>query len=96
MSDLLSQAEIQSALDSLAGWSYQEQSLQKTFVFQNFREAISFIVRLGFEAEALNHHPELKNVYNKVEIRLTTHDAGNQVTAKDLQLARQIEDFSWV
>ncbi len=68
----------------------------KTFVFGSFREALSFMVRVGFEAEALNHHPEWSNVYNRVVIRLTTHDAGNKVTTSDLELARRIEGISWV
>ena len=68
----------------------------KTFVFGSFREALSFMVRVGFEAEALNHHPEWGHVYNRVVIRLTTHDAGNKVTTSDLELARRIEGISWV
>lgn len=68
----------------------------KTFVFGSFREALSFMVRVGFEAEALNHHPEWSNVYNRVVIRLTTHDAGNKVTTSDLELVRRIEGISWV
>ena len=68
----------------------------KTFVFGSFREALSFMVRVGFEAEALNHHPEWSNVYNRVVIRLTTHAAGNKVTTSDLELARRIEGISWV
>ncbi|MGV3523849.1 MAG: 4a-hydroxytetrahydrobiopterin dehydratase [Candidatus Sericytochromatia bacterium] len=96
MSHALSSAEIETALQQLPGWTYTEQALQKQFVCENFREAISFIVRLSFHAEELNHHPELKNVYNQVDIRLTTHDAGNQVTAKDLELAQAIEGFNWI
>jgi len=95
MSTRLSSAEIQTALAKLPGWSYADQALHKQFTFEHFREAISFIVRLSFEAEALNHHPELHNVYNRVELKLTTHDAGNQVTALDLELATAIENFNW-
>lgn len=95
MSHALSPAEIETALQQLPGWTYTEQALQKQFACENFREAISFIVRLSFHAEELNHHPELKNVYNTVAIRLTTHDAGNQVTAKDVALAQAIEGFNW-
>lgn len=95
MSHALSSAEIESALKKLPGWTYTEQALHKQFVCENFREAISFIVRLSFHAEELNHHPELKNTYNTVDIRLTTHDAGNQVTAHDVALAQAIEGFNW-
>lgn len=96
MSNPLNPQEIQAALKTLPGWHYQSDCLSKEFHFQNFREAISFIVRLSFHAEALNHHPEIRNVYHRVEIRLTTHDVGNQVTQKDLQLAQEIESFNWL
>lgn len=92
----LTETEIQAALSQFQGWHYADQQFYKRFEFQNFREAISFIVRLSFEAEALNHHPALSNVYQTVEIRLTTHDAGNQVTDKDLALMRAIEGFNWL
>lgn len=95
MSTPLNPSEIESALKELPDWQYADHALQKEFRFGNFREAISFIVRLSFYAEEFNHHPELFNVYNQVRLKLTTHDAGNQVTAKDLQLAKAIEDFAW-
>lgn len=50
------------------------------------------MVRAGFEAEAVNHHPEWTNVYNRVSVRLTTHDAGGRVTDKDVDLARRFDD----
>jgi len=96
MNTPLTEAEIQTALSQFPGWHYENQAFSKRFQFQNFREAISFIVRLSFEAEALDHHPELKNVYNTVDMRLTTHDAGNQVTGKDLALIAAIEGFNWL
>lgn len=96
MNSPLTETQIQTALSQFPGWSYENQAFSKRFQFQNFREAISFIVRLSFEAEALNHHPELKNVYHTVEMRLTTHDAGNQVTGKDLALIEAIEGFNWL
>jgi 4a-hydroxytetrahydrobiopterin dehydratase len=54
------------------------------------------MVRVGFEAEAMNHHPDWTNVYNRVAIRLNTHDAGGKVTAKDVTLAQKIESLAWV
>jgi 4a-hydroxytetrahydrobiopterin dehydratase len=92
----LSSTTIDNALDDLKGWDYTEGSLQKTFTFGSFREAVSFIVRLAFEAEALNHHPELFNVYNRVSITLRTHDAGDKVTELDLTLARTIDRIAWI
>lgn len=96
MSSPLAPETIAEALQQLPGWSYHTHSLHKRFQFLNFREAISFLVRLSFEAEALNHHPEIHNVYDTVTLTLTTHDAGNQVTDLDLRLAQAIEDFNWL
>ena len=92
----LSTQEIQAALGRLAGWAFERDALAKTYEFGSFREAISFMVRAGFEAEAMNHHPEWTNVYNRVEVRLATHDAGGKVTAKDVELAKRLQKISWV
>ena len=92
----LKAAEIRAALGDLPGWTFQRNALAKTFTFGSFREAMSFMVRAGFEAEAMDHHPDWTNVYNRVAIRLSTHDAGGKVTAKDLALARKIQAVSWV
>ncbi|HEX7010536.1 MAG TPA: 4a-hydroxytetrahydrobiopterin dehydratase [Phycisphaeraceae bacterium] len=96
MSTPLSDAQIQDALKSLPGWRYEEGKLKRRFQFGGFKEAVSFIVRLAFEAERLNHHPELRNIYNRVEIALSTHDAGGRVTARDVELAKAIESFNWL
>jgi len=92
----LTPAEITTALGGLPGWTCADDALVKEFKFGTFREALSFMVRVGFEAEALDHHPEWTNVYNRVAIRLNTHDAGGKVTAKDVALARKIQGLSWV
>jgi 4a-hydroxytetrahydrobiopterin dehydratase len=92
----LTAAKITAALDALPGWSLKRDALVKTFTFGNFREALGFMVRVGFEAEGMDHHPEWTNVYNRVAIRLNTHDAGGKVTAKDCELARKIQAVSWV
>lgn len=94
--DPLSADAIDEALTALDGWRYDDDKLKKTFTFSDFRAAISFIVRLSFYAEEMNHHPELENVYNTVSIALTTHDADGQVTQLDVDLAEKIEGFSWV
>ncbi len=83
-------------LELLPGWVHEDDQLRKSFEFKDFRAAISFIVRLAFHAEEMNHHPNLTNVYNRVDIALTTHDAGDRVTEKDVELARAVEGFSWV
>jgi 4a-hydroxytetrahydrobiopterin dehydratase len=96
MSEPLSANDIESALADLPGWSHGDGKLSKTYEFNSFREAMGFIVRVGFEAEAANHHPELFNVYATVKIDLSTHDSGNQVTQKDADLAGEIERIAWV
>jgi 4a-hydroxytetrahydrobiopterin dehydratase len=72
-------------------WIEKENALTKAFVFVDFSEAFAFMVRVAIVAEKLNHHPWWSNVYNRVEFRLQTHDAGNRVTEKDLKLASAID-----
>ncbi|TAE66994.1 MAG: pterin-4-alpha-carbinolamine dehydratase [Bacteroidetes bacterium] len=75
-------------------WLEQDNKLKKSFVFKDFNEALGFMVRVGLLAEQQQHHPWWSNVYNKVEIELTTHDAGNIVTEKDKKLADAIDKLS--
>jgi 4a-hydroxytetrahydrobiopterin dehydratase len=96
MAKPLSPAKIAAALSALPGWACKRDALAKEFKFGNFREAMSFMVRVAFEAEAMDHHPDWTNVYNRVAIRLNTHDAGGKVTAKDVELAKKIQAISWV
>ena len=79
-------------LKEIAGWSFKDNGIEKKFVFKNFNQALAFIVQVGILAEKANHHPELFNVYNKVNIRLSTHDACG-VTNKDFELAKAIESL---
>ena len=71
-------------------WTEENNQLKKSFKFKNFSEAFAFMTRVAFIAEKMDHHPEWKNVYNTVEISLSTHDAGNIVTDKDRKLAEGI------
>ncbi len=96
MSEPLSEERIREELASLPGWEYRDGRLKRAFRFKDFKEAMSFIVRAAFVAEEQKHHPEIFNVYNRVELSLTTHDAGDQVTELDVKLARAIQRFSWV
>ena len=96
MSTPLGGEEIRAALVGLPGWELERDALAKTFTFGSFREAMSYLVRAGFEAEAMDHHPEWTNVYNRVSIRLNTHDAGGKVTAKDVELAKRMQKIAWV
>lgn len=83
---------IQSELKGLKDWQFFNNGIEKKFIFSDFTQALGFIVQVGVMAEKRNHHPELFNVYNKVTIRLTTHDA-NGVTDKDIDLAKAIEEI---
>ncbi len=89
--DPLSQKTVNNALASLQNWEYRNNRLTKTFKFADFREAVAFIVHIGFHANHLDHHPILYNVYNQVSIELTTHSAGNRVTQMDILLAQAID-----
>jgi 4a-hydroxytetrahydrobiopterin dehydratase len=72
-------------------WRENNNQLYKQFIFEDFAQAFSFMTAVAFEAEKQNHHPLWTNVWNKEEIWLSTHDAGNVVTNKDRQLAEVID-----
>ena len=72
-------------------WTNDNNVLYKKFEFKNFSEAFAFMTRVAIEAEKMDHHPKWTNVYNKVEIWLSTHDAGNVITEKDTKLAAKID-----
>ncbi len=89
----LTDEQVEQALAGLSGWEHSGDVLRKTFTLADFRAAVAFLVRVAFEAEARDHHPEIRNVYDRVDLALTTHDAGNRVTEKDVDLARAIEQL---
>jgi 4a-hydroxytetrahydrobiopterin dehydratase len=72
-------------------WNEQNNSLQKTFEFKDFSAAFAFMTRVAFIAEKLDHHPSWSNIWNKVNITLQTHSAGNTVTEKDREMAVMID-----
>jgi 4a-hydroxytetrahydrobiopterin dehydratase len=72
-------------------WKEENNKLYRKFQFKDFGQAFSFMTRVALEAEKMDHHPEWKNVYNTVEIWLSTHDAGDIVTEKDKKLAAKID-----
>ncbi|MCS7005703.1 MAG: 4a-hydroxytetrahydrobiopterin dehydratase [Cytophagales bacterium] len=74
-------------------WKEEKNALTRSFTFKDFSEAFAFMTRVALLAEQHQHHPWWSNVYNKVEIRLSTHDAGNIVTEKDRALARAIDSL---
>lgn len=93
MSHLISDSELEVALSGLPGWSVENNQLCKRFVLPSFRDAVAAIVRISFEAEESNHHPVISCFYTELEIRLTTGDAGDKLTDKDLKLAAKIEEL---
>jgi 4a-hydroxytetrahydrobiopterin dehydratase len=86
----LDPTQVAEALTTLPGWARADDAILRTFELESFAAAIAFVVRVGFLAEAADHHPDLDVRWRKVHVRLTSHDAGG-VTTRDLDLARQID-----
>ena len=74
-------------------WRFEDNKLKRSFVFENFIHAWGFMNSVALLAEKMNHHPLWLNVYNKVEIELSTHEAGNTITQKDIELAKAINNL---
>jgi 4a-hydroxytetrahydrobiopterin dehydratase len=92
MIEALSEAERAEALDGLADWDYDEarDAITRTVQFADFIEAFGFMTQVALLAERMNHHPEWTNVWNRVDILLTTHDAGG-LSGRDVELAEAID-----
>jgi 4a-hydroxytetrahydrobiopterin dehydratase len=88
----LSDAEIREALSGLSAWIRVDNALRRELTFPTFAEAFRFMTATALVAESMNHHPEWTNVYNRVSILLSTHDAGG-ITGLDIELARKIEEI---
>jgi len=86
----LTDVEIEKRLENFPDWEYYENALHSEFEFDSFKNCMSAMMRIAFEYEILNHHPEWTNVYNVLEIKLTTHDAEG-VTELDFKLAEAME-----
>ena len=89
---IYNKSTIQKEIQELKGWGFKDNAIDKAYVFKNFSEALAFIVQIGCVSEKQNHHAEIWNVYNKVTLRLSTHDAGG-VTDKDFKLAVAIDQL---
>jgi 4a-hydroxytetrahydrobiopterin dehydratase len=89
MAERLNDEQIDAALADLDGWSRDGDKIMREFQFGDFVEALGFITQVGVLAECMNHHPELFNVYNRVRIELSTHDAGG-ITDLDVELATKV------
>jgi 4a-hydroxytetrahydrobiopterin dehydratase len=90
---VLSDDEVRGALADLEGWEQAGDAIEREVRFDTFPDAVAFVVRVGFAAEAANHHPDLDIRYNKVRVALSTHSEGG-ITSKDVDLARAIEGFA--
>lgn len=88
----LTELQIRAQLKDLNSWDYQDGSLVTSFEFKDFKDAFSVMTRIAFEAERLNHHPNWFNVYNQLDISLSTHDADG-VTEKDFEMAKIIDEL---
>jgi len=95
MVDKLTEDERNAALAELPGWTLvaERDAIEKSFRFKTFNEAWGFMTRVALAAEKLNHHPEWFNVYNRVDIVLSTHDCGG-LSALDITLAKRIEAYA--
>lgn len=89
----MTEHEIAAALQALPGWSLEQGKLHREYRFADFIHAFGFMATAAIAIEKMNHHPEWANVWNRVTVDLTTHDAGG-VTARDFELARLLEQFA--
>lgn len=87
----LKEEQIKKKLKDISNWEFKDDVLYGNYEFKDFKEAFSVMTRIAFEAEAMQHHPDWTNVYNTLEIRLTTHDEGG-VTQKDFEMAKKIDE----
>ena len=90
MAELLTDAEIEELMATVPGWRRDGGAIRRDFLFKGFGAAFGFMARAAVAAEKMNHHPEWSNTYNRVEVRLTTHDKGG-LTALDFDLARRMD-----
>lgn len=88
----LTEQEINTQLKDLKGWEYKDNAIVKNFTFPTFFEAYTLLCKAAFIAEKLNHHPDWSGVYNKVILKLNTHDVSG-VTQKDMDFAGEVEKF---
>lgn len=72
-------------------WKEEDNTLKRSFEFKDFQQAFGFMAQAAIDIERMNHHPKWTNVYNNLEVELTTHDAGNKVTDKDRELAKRFD-----
>ncbi|MGD1007394.1 MAG: 4a-hydroxytetrahydrobiopterin dehydratase [Ignavibacteriaceae bacterium] len=90
---ILTENEINEKLKEISGWSFRDNSISKEFKLKDFKNALAFVNKIADEAEKMDHHPDIFiHSWNKVKIRISTHDAGG-VTQNDFNLAKKIEEL---
>lgn len=89
----LNEAELAAAVEALPGWSVKDGKLHREYAFPDFVHAFGFMATAAIAIEAMEHHPEWSNVWNRVTVDLTTHDSGG-ITAKDILLAGKLEELA--
>lgn len=89
----LTDEQVDLQLQDLEGWQRDGQSIVKTFEFEDFVEAFSFMTQVAFHAQALDHHPDWQNIYNQVTVRLSTIDV-NGITSLDIRLAKRMQKLA--
>jgi len=90
--ELMSDDDVTAALADLPGWELDGDAIVAQFRFADFARAFGFMAAVAVEAQAMNHHPEWSNVYNRVDVRLSTHDAGG-LTSNDVELAARMNEL---
>ncbi len=93
MSTVLSDAEVQQALQKLPGWKKNGNAIERHFQFANFVQAMEWVNRIAEAAEAVNHHPDIHISYNKVALALVSHDSGG-ITQRDIRMAGKINELA--
>lgn len=88
----LNKEQIEKQLKEVENWSYEDNAIHISLEFEDFKSAFAVMTRIAFEAEEHQHHPDWSNVYNTVNISLSTHDAGG-LTEKDFKLAKSIDEI---
>jgi 4a-hydroxytetrahydrobiopterin dehydratase len=93
MSTVLSDAEVQQALEKLPGWGKKGKAIERNFQFADFVKAMDFVNQIAEGAEAVNHHPDIHISYNKVTLTLVSHDSGG-ITQRDIRMAEKINELA--
>jgi 4a-hydroxytetrahydrobiopterin dehydratase len=93
MSTVLTEAEVQQAMQQLPGWKQNGKAIERVFQFENFVKAMGFVNHIAEAAEAVNHHPDILINYNKVTLSLISHDSGG-VTQRDIRMAGRINELA--